>query len=52
MTGPEITFVEQPLIGQLVRMGWKHTTSSLSHPSVSWSMDDGETTPSSLEASP
>ena len=27
--GPEFTYVEQPFLDQLVRMGWKHTTGSL-----------------------
>jgi len=34
-TGPEYTLVVQPFIDQLVSMGWKYTTGSLDHPSVS-----------------
>ena len=34
MSGPEFQKVEAPLIAQLVRMGWKHTTGNLDHPSV------------------
>lgn len=34
-TGPEFEHVEQPFLDQLVRMGWKWTTGSLDHPSVS-----------------
>lgn len=33
-TGPEFLEVEQPLIEQLVSMGWRHTTGSVDHPSV------------------
>jgi len=32
--GPELTQVEQPLIAQLVRMGWTHTPGSLDDPSA------------------
>ena len=32
--GPEFIKVEQPLIDQLISMGWKYTTGSTSHPSV------------------
>ena len=35
MAGPEFDYVENPFIDQLVSMGWKHTTGSLDHPSVS-----------------
>ena len=35
MSGPEFQKVEAPLIAQLVRMGWKHTTGNLDQPSVS-----------------
>jgi type I restriction enzyme, R subunit len=34
MPGPEYTDVEQPFIDQLQRMGWKHVTGNLDHPSV------------------
>jgi len=33
-SGPEFTIVEQPFIDQLVKMGWKHTTGNIDHPSV------------------
>jgi type I restriction enzyme R subunit len=33
-SGPEVTTVEAPFIDQLVRMGWKATSGSLDHPSV------------------
>lgn len=32
--GPEKTKVEDPFVDQLVRMGWKHVTGNLDHPSV------------------
>jgi len=33
--GPEFEKVENPLVQQLIGMGWKHNTGSLDHPSVS-----------------
>ena len=33
-TGPEFEQVEQPFLGQLVGMGWKHTTGNLDHPTA------------------
>lgn len=32
--GPELTYVEQPFIDQLVRMGWKFVTGNLDHASA------------------
>jgi hypothetical protein len=34
MSGPEVSYVEQPFIDQLVSMGWKHTTGNLDFPSA------------------
>lgn len=33
-SGPEWTYVEQPLLAQLEAMGWKHTTGNPSDPSA------------------
>lgn len=32
--GPEVTYVEQPFIDQLVSMGWQHTTGNLDFPTA------------------